>query len=250
MRPIVILSFCALLCASCSDPISSNSTGTELPVGDLYGVTQLMISNDSIAEDQSGILVSAEGTSYSTLTDKDGNWKLAGLPTRNYNLSFSKQGYGTFRYMSYAHVGGTPSRITRTFVFKIPDCPPVFDNILDAPNYVLLYTHVPCMADSRGTNVAFYFSSTPDVSREQGKYGVTIIGRAGGGMPIEEYLTDEYFKAKGAFEQNGIDPKETVYVVAYALGGYSIYDDPITEERIYPAMNPEPSRVMSFKHKF
>jgi hypothetical protein len=84
---------------------TSTTTSPEV-TGDLKGTVSLYDSHFNLVSDKSGVLVQAEGTSFSGISDTGGNWIIHDLPTRTYSLSFSKSGYGTMKNTSFSFVGG------------------------------------------------------------------------------------------------------------------------------------------------
>ncbi len=108
-----ILSFLFLLfaLAGCSD--SNNSTVSNSDdglTGDLIGKIALVDHNGKPIVNNSGALVQIDGTSYSAVTDSNGDWTIHNLPSRTYSLSISKDGFVTFRDFSYAFLGGGTTR--------------------------------------------------------------------------------------------------------------------------------------------
>jgi hypothetical protein len=63
----------------------------------LRGTVVLYNYNDSLLADNSGVLVQLDGTSYSAMSDAAGFWTISNLPSRTYNMTFSKQGFGSVR---------------------------------------------------------------------------------------------------------------------------------------------------------
>jgi hypothetical protein len=62
--------------------------------------------NQEAVADASGVTVTFEGSGLSTTTDSTGFWRIDSLPTRTYDITYSKQGYGTVRQYGYSFVGG------------------------------------------------------------------------------------------------------------------------------------------------
>lgn len=74
--------------------------------GDLKGTVGLYDSHGNQLADKSGVMVQAEGTSLSAISDTAGNWIIQNLPTQTYTISFSKSGYGTVKNTSFPFIGG------------------------------------------------------------------------------------------------------------------------------------------------
>ena len=76
-------------------PLSGNIAGT---VG-LYDDYQTVYIPDRV-------IVSLEGTSFSTLSLKDGSWEIAGVPAGIYTIRYSKPGFFTMKNYNVQFVGG------------------------------------------------------------------------------------------------------------------------------------------------
>jgi hypothetical protein len=239
-----LLCLCAafLSLAGCSSPST-----VELPVGDLYGSAQLYLNENDIASDHSGVRVTVEGSSISSITNARGEWMLPALPSRTYNIKLEKDSFGTCVIHSYAHLGGEPSRKSPVKLYKIPSCEPIFDAIQHIPGQVTLFTHVNCILGPTN-RIAIFFSNAPDVSSDLDKHVVSMIGAAGGaGDPQPTYL-DQYWLQKGGFlERSGLKLYDSVYAVVYSLGAHDYTTDPVTQRLIYPSIYPVPSRTLAFK---
>jgi len=109
---IVSFLFLLFVLVGCSDSntASTNSSGGEGVTGDLLGTVNLVDYRGRQIQDKSGVLVKCEGTSYSALTDTGGNWIIHNLPTRTYNIGFSKDGFYSFHDPIYTFVAGAPLR--------------------------------------------------------------------------------------------------------------------------------------------
>ncbi len=100
---IVLLVLATFFMASCKD--TTITSGDK--VGNLEGqVDFLYDGNNAKLSDRSGVRVSAEGTSFSGITDTAGYWKIKDLPEGTYSISFSKPGFDTYKNTSFQFVGG------------------------------------------------------------------------------------------------------------------------------------------------
>ena len=102
---LVCCLFLAIIACGCSSNDSTGNTQSEI-TGTLKGKVKLYDSEGNHVADKSGVVVQAEGTSLSAISDTGGNWSITNLPTRTYSLSFTKAGYGTMKNTSYSFVGG------------------------------------------------------------------------------------------------------------------------------------------------
>ncbi|WP_198045134.1 carboxypeptidase-like regulatory domain-containing protein [Spirosoma montaniterrae] len=85
-----------------------------VPVGgQLSGQVQLWDSRTNTLADHSGVTVSIDGPSAETaLTDASGNYVFKDLRYGDYNLTFVKNGYGTYRLFNVAHRQATTAPTT------------------------------------------------------------------------------------------------------------------------------------------
>jgi hypothetical protein len=103
---LLLLPLLITACNKSSDnPLSKSSDGSGV-TGTLSGWAQLVDIHNHYLNDNSGITVTAEGTSFSATTAASGKWSITGLPSGTYTISFSKAGFGTYKEIGYQFVGG------------------------------------------------------------------------------------------------------------------------------------------------
>jgi hypothetical protein len=107
IRSVVIL-LAAVVWLGCSDSNGTNdgSGGNSSLTGDLTGKVTLTDYRGQPMADKSGVLVQVDGTSYTALTDTNGVWMIHDLPSKTYSLTFSKEGFFTWRDRSFSFLGG------------------------------------------------------------------------------------------------------------------------------------------------
>lgn len=112
MRSLLfLLVFFSTLLISCSK--EELAPGLE---GNLVGYAFTFDEFAVLLGDHSGITVTTTGPKeYTAITDKDGRYEFKRLPTGTYNLLFEKPGFGTMRYYSIKHLGGSATIIGFTF---------------------------------------------------------------------------------------------------------------------------------------
>ena len=76
-------------------PLSGNIAGSVV----LYDDLQIEYYPD-------GVTVSIEGTSFSTMSLKDGSWEITGVPAGIYTIRYSKPGFFTIKNYTVQFVGG------------------------------------------------------------------------------------------------------------------------------------------------
>lgn len=112
--------FFVMAFAGCSDSDTISTSGG-LATGNLVGgISGLVDSLGNMATDLSGVTVEAIGSGISAQTDSTGYWKLKNLPTRTYNLRFSKPGYVDYYVNGYSFLGGATSWFDQYFYLIMP----------------------------------------------------------------------------------------------------------------------------------
>jgi hypothetical protein len=100
--PILFFFFCVALLGCKSNPTSpSNSVGTGN--GEINGYANLYDTNGVVMNDHSGIAVSVENGSQTTITDSDGQFTLMGIPNATFTLIFSKPGFAESHHIDYIY---------------------------------------------------------------------------------------------------------------------------------------------------
>lgn len=89
--------------------------------GEAIGFVNLYEIEGTLIKDRSGVTISVEGNTNSTTSDSNGRFVLSNLKTGTYNLVFSKQGFGTGKYIGFQFVaGGGGQTLTSAILSKIP----------------------------------------------------------------------------------------------------------------------------------
>jgi hypothetical protein len=252
---VICFSLLALQLGGCKDdrkhhdgPIESHSGGTS----DITGFIKLIDETGTVQTDNSGILVSADGTSHVSATDVNGKWTLAAMQTGTYSFTFSKSGYGTIKGSFEIVGGGSPTIYYGT------------QELLKVPTYTvanLAATVTSSLVTLNGTfssalpsarNARIFIGKTASVTANNpSSYSYTAVPTVssdGSGFSFSPYNLAAY----------GIPSGTTVYAVAYGAntsfyfnGGtyYSLsegYTDPTTGNFVYTNLSSTPSNVVSF----
>ncbi len=208
--------------------------------GDLVGFSYLYDVNGVRSADDSGIAVSAEGTSLKTTTSSDGRWDLTGLTTGTYTLDFTKTGYGLYKRIGLQFVGGGQAYFGSESLYQIP-----------------AFT-VTNLSDSISNGDVFLSGKLTGILPENLRYVICFVGDSSGVSSDPKtyaFATDEGASAgyspfpiltENTFNSYGITSGQTVYIVAYACGyGGDSYTDLSTGNTVYPCINPIPSNVIT-----
>lgn len=119
MKHLVLMALLlATIIAGCSDSDTTATGSSDGVTGDLYGTVSLVDYRGRYIGDRSGVLIQCEGTSFSAVSASDGSWVIHNLPTRNLSISFSKDGFSTFKITSYQFIGGGAQRIGTTELWQ------------------------------------------------------------------------------------------------------------------------------------
>ena len=105
---ITIISLTSLLSVILGCKGETGPTGPSGPLltGNIEGYAILYHEYDYAYPNSSGITVSLEGTTMSTMTDSTGWWKLQDITTGTYNIIFEKIGFFSKKIYSVQFVGG------------------------------------------------------------------------------------------------------------------------------------------------
>jgi hypothetical protein len=232
-RSLHVLLF-VILIVGCGD---DGSTTGSLPTGALYGDV-ILTSYRNGYTDHSGVKVTLKGTTHTAMTDATGRWEMSNLPTRTYTLVYEKPGFGTMEEHGIVFVGGGHVNVGSIGLYEVPSCGVELEAVReDQPGVIMAYAHSDCPLGVHTDMAVFYFSHSPDVSKENFVLAVNGTFRSVGTIQAELNTADPiYFR--------GLDKAKPIYVVAYHNGGQS-YWDPVLKRYIFPAIHPQPSRVLS-----
>ena len=242
MRYYLALLLVFLLNSGCTETITQSEP---LPTGTLVG-RALLYDGKMVPSDNSGIMVSLEGTGFRTVTDANGEWRFDHVPTRTYNIVYEKEGYGLMKTPMFSFLGGGVVRSPAVMLTAIPECGSIFDDLRQVDSfYIEAYAHAPCSVhDSQISFVndyfIFAFANTPDVSIEEGKHKYTAVGASG--MPRGIAGVQVYKDQLERF----LDLDDSIYVAVYHMGSGS-YVDPLTERTIYTSINKQRDRTLAVK---
>lgn len=244
----IVLLFSLIFLASCGDDKVLNVT--ELPRGTMLG-SVILTSNDTTRYDLSGVTVKLDGTAFSTQTDALGKWKLENVPSRTYNITFEKGGFGYTKLYSFGFLGGVPITVPVQSLYRFPKCSPIFDNVIvmDSTQFQL-NAHLPCGNDNTSHYIVYFLGNNPDVSYKSGKHQFSIVGGAAGTGPASVAVSTIYFQPGYPYADSKLKLRDSIYAVAYAIGGYTASIDPVTGEAVYPSLLLETSRRLTFTLPF
>jgi hypothetical protein len=224
---------------------SADTITEPLPTGTMVGKAMRYSVKEPIF-DHSGTRVTLEGTSFETITDRNGEWRIDGVPTRTHTVIYQRDGYGLMKQPMVTFVGGGVLRVQTVNLTAIPKCGAIFDAVRQIDTfYIEAHAHPRCSdLDSNlgfiNDYVLFVFSNSPDVSAEPDKHTFAQLANT----PIPGGTATASL-AKQQIQQY-LNIEDTIYIAAYNAGG-SAWMDPLTDRTIYTSWNPERDRVLAIK---
>ncbi|HET9135478.1 MAG TPA: carboxypeptidase-like regulatory domain-containing protein [Candidatus Kapabacteria bacterium] len=241
--PLVLLMLLlATILSACSDSNSSTTSSSGDGVtGDLIGSVTLFDYRGRSMSDKSGVLIQCEGTSYSAVSASDGSWVIHNLPTRNYSIAYSKDGFSTYKVTTYQYIGGNVQRIDGTVLRQ----PCRFTMTIDG--FIMAKSDTTITNDSTGghsTNRTgnIYSHTSDDTPDSVYVYATYLFGRSESMNPLDPNsyvvqvdVSNPYpnktpgqvnFSATMQYTTfSKFKPGERIYVVAYPYLGLTSYYD-------------------------
>lgn len=227
--------------------------------GNITGFIRVYDNDGKELSDAGGVTIKIEQTNVSTQSAGNGKWTLDSIPFGNYDIIFSKPGFGTNRIKGLYHaaqnhattnVGASRSismvstlTIPQLIAKKLSETAPAVANLINVGLIEEGILFNPIFVHS-GTNekaVRLFFSTSPDVS--SAKYMATDKQRYTGKENVRE---NDNFKLSW-FKDNGFTSGQTIYVKAYGDASFSDdFEDDISGVTIFPSMSLNGSPVVSF----
>jgi hypothetical protein len=251
---IIILAVLLLGCGKNSDHhaiivpdlIQGNNTR-----GNIVGQILLYDEDGKAIADKSGVVVSIDNSTVSTQTGIDGKFQLDSIPAGTYDISYSKEGFGTGKILGLYHAAANhATTLIKNSESMAVNSTLAINNIVIQPfdpslqQFGVSGLHiVPVFENHSGTEkwVHLFFSDNNNVSAANYKadYKIKVSGTAN--------QFDNYNMTTKWFESLGFTKGQTVYVKAYGDCFLSdAYTDPLSNQVIFPSLSNKPSNVVSF----
>jgi hypothetical protein len=285
---ILMLTGAGIFFSGCSEKTVS-PTGGSGAMGNIHGKVTLYdtlldpLTNGTAARiyDASGVQVTVEGTSYSTLTDSSGEWHLDNIPSGIYtSVVFAKSGFAKQKSMNLGSTGGfsianNGNEAVNSSLYRISliSCDIVIRPFAD---YTLHPSHdtvivvngnsqvvsitdtidIPNGATTLSSRIldqqnlyypeyiGVYFSTISNIDPIDGSTFLTTTGLTN---PNEFTGMANMIILRSFLINAGFKPGQTIYCVAYCQGEFiTQYRDMPTGMTIYTGLSPNHSEVKSF----
>jgi len=201
----------------------------------ITGVVALTDVGGAPSADNGGVIVSADGSSATTITDRDGRWRLDGLASGAYTLSFTKAGYGVMR------APGVRSGTALADTVRIGQIPPyaaVVDELQISTEFgdsaIVVRGHLtaPPPANATLTAVILLWSDRAEVTPSDPTSYALWSASFGNGASTDFVAVEPLAQVRAAL--SGTDD---AYVTAYpSSAACSCYDDPVTKRRVFVSL--------------
>ncbi len=125
MKKIIILLI--VLYVGCSKDSSNNSITVPNLIlaqqnrANIQGLILLYDEDGNRLTDMSGIEVSIDNSTVSTKTATDGKWKLDSIPYGTYDISYSKDGFGSGKIMGLYHAATNHSTTLTLYLVTLQE---------------------------------------------------------------------------------------------------------------------------------
>jgi hypothetical protein len=239
---------------SCKDDDTAVSSRL---TGDLTGNVILVNSDMNTVQDRSGATVSAEGTTFSAMTDTAGYWTIKGLPAGTYSVSFTKPGYDIYKNTSFQFVGGGLLwfELGSVTLYQPPSYTITLDTIKPrsisrdsvADSISGIYGHFSVIpSDAKPLSWRIIISKDPNPSIDPTTEVDYFDFQSGNGSYAGKNPND-FIIDLGYFNFSNIQSGQTLYVRAYPTGnGLRGYFDVKTHSNVYTGYGAA-SNILSFR---
>ncbi len=193
--------------------------------------------DQQLLSDHSGLTVKLEGTSHTTTTDAEGNWRLKDVPPGVYTLSFAKNGITPTRLINTQFAGNGSLYIPEVRLYELPTFT-ITDIALTTsssrPQFDIV-GHISESVPSGHTRaVQIVYSTDPNSDFKATSH--TLVGAAvtnfqDGGTELRGFIDHNVLAGKG------ITSGTTVYFKAYPAAAAHIYEwYPENREEVYTSV--------------
>jgi hypothetical protein len=226
---------------SCSKDDDDNNNAS---LGKITGSVQVWNDKATSLADRSGVTVVINNLSnVSTTTAADGSFSFDNLPYDNYDFSFSKSGYGTFKYFGVSH--SNSSTIMPTIQFgaistsTVSALTYVSNTFAGGPGVSYTFSMNPTPTSANRGYVRAFLSTSATVSNTN-YMAYSGLRSASNNNVTGGFTADELYGM-------GFATGQTVFIKMYADAYQSnVYEDPATGRDVFPNINSGSPAAISF----
>ena len=240
MRTILALIGCIIL-ASCDKdrgevaPLDLNGSGSISGVAKLFSANGFGLSSDGLRVSVANL----EGT-YSALTNTDGFYTIENVPYGIHDLTYEKEGFGTYKRGDIVHTEEATFIEERDFLSQKSTTTITTIQIETSDTGLQVsYSTNPPASDATPRFARIFFHTSADVSDTIHTDFTNVI-----------YTNSTPFNAVFTYDQIrqlGIPPGATVYALVYGESYFSnYYKDPEFGIDTFPNLNPNTVAPISF----
>jgi len=217
--------------------------------GNITGTVLLYNNEGTVNADNSGITVSIDNNNVSTKTGADGKWTLDSIPSGTYDITYSKDGYGSVKSMGVNHAAtnhATTFLSISKILNQISDIGITAIQISNFDANTNMASLIQSGVAPNGVHIEPIFANSSSSLKP-----VRLFFSDNANVTAANYLTaeKERFSGKGNemnnynytiawFVSRGFKPGQTIYLKAYGDGfANDEYDDPIKGITVFPSLS-------------
>ncbi len=213
----------------CKDEVT-----TGILTGDIQGVVFLRNGDVDIA-DRSGVTVTIGTLVFRGVSNPDGTWKIEGLPTGTYTVSFSKPGFGIYKVFSYQFVGGGMTYYPDQYLFRVATHNVTSLAATDTAGYLRVTGRFASVPNHR--YAILFWDTTANVSPDRHVFHSMIYAQS------DSAFTDVF--GNYIFNHYRLTTGTPVYLMGYGCGTYEPgYFDPSTRKYVFTTLSSTPSNTV------
>lgn len=216
----------------------------------IQGMILLYDEEGNRQTDMSGVTVSIDNSTVSTKTGADGKWTLDSIPYGTYDISYSKDGYGTGKIMGIYHAATNHA----TTLIANSEAMAVNSSIAINNMVITPFNAAIQAAGVTGVHIDPLFNNPSG----KDKY-VRLFLSDNANVSSTNYLADVKIRTNGVSQQNdfnlttrffenlGFKKGQTIYVKGYGDSFLADdYTDPLTNTTVFPSLSTKPSATVNF----
>ena len=228
------------------DLIQANNTR-----GNIAGLILLYDEDGKTLTNRSGVTVSIDNSTVSTKTGIDGKFLFDSIPAGTYDISYSKEGFGTGKIMGLYHEAANHA----TTLIKNSESMAVNSSLAISNLVIQAFDPAVQQLGVTGVHIVPVFNNSTNKEK-----WVHLFFSDNSNVSATNYQADEKIRATGGaneftnfnmttnwFESLGFKKGQTIYVIAYGDSFLAdSYTEPLTNQTVFPSLSNKPSAAVSF----